>query len=49
MREERDRFFAIYEPDILKNPRAGTLLVDVGLFLPEMLVEIEAWAVVPRK
>jgi enamine deaminase RidA (YjgF/YER057c/UK114 family) len=49
MREARDEFFRKYEPDLLKNPRAGTLLVDIGLFLPEMLVEIEAWAAVPRK
>jgi enamine deaminase RidA (YjgF/YER057c/UK114 family) len=49
MREERDRFFAKYEPDLLQNPRAATLLCDVGLFLPEMLVEIEALAAVPRK
>ena len=49
MREERDRFFAEYEPDLLKNRRSATLLCDVGLGLPEMLVEIEAWAAVPRK
>ena len=49
MREERDRFFAKYEPDLVHNPRAGTLLCDIGLMLPEMLVEIEAWAAVPRK
>ena len=40
--------FAKYEPDLLKNPRAGTLVCDIGLMLPEMLIEIEAWAAVPR-
>ncbi len=37
-------------PDLIKNPRNGTLLRGVGLDLPgKMLVEIEAWAVRPRK
>ncbi len=49
MRDERDRFFAEFEPDLLENPRSGTLMCEVGLFLPEMLVEIEVLAVVPRK
>jgi enamine deaminase RidA (YjgF/YER057c/UK114 family) len=49
MREERDRFFAEFEPDLLEHRRCGTLLCDVGLFLPEMLIEIEAWAAVPRQ
>lgn len=49
MYEERERFFKEFEPDLLEHPRNATCLVDVGLGLPEMLVEIEAWAVVPRK
>ena len=49
MREERDRFFAKFDPDLLENRRPGTLLCEIGLALPDMLIEIEAWAAVPRK
>lgn len=49
MRDEMYRFFMEFEPDLLENPRPATLLRDVGIDLPDMLVEIEAWAVVPRK
>ncbi len=49
MREERDRFFAEFEPDLLENRRPATLLCEIGLALPDMLIEIEAWAAVPRK
>jgi len=49
MRDEMYRFFKEFEPDLLEHPRPATLLRDVGIDLPDMLVEIEAWAVVPRK
>jgi enamine deaminase RidA (YjgF/YER057c/UK114 family) len=49
MRDEMYRFFKKYEPDLYKNRRPATLLRGVGIDLPDMLVEIEAWAVVPRK
>jgi len=49
MRDEMYRFFMEFEPDLLEHPRPATLLRDVGIDLPDMLVEIEAWAVVPRK
>lgn len=43
-------FFMEHCPDIVNNPRCATLLRGVGLDLPgKMLVEIEAWAVRPRK
>jgi enamine deaminase RidA (YjgF/YER057c/UK114 family) len=34
-------------PDINERPRAGTLLVNVGLDRPDMLIEIEATAYLP--
>jgi hypothetical protein len=34
---------------IWEHPRPATLLRGVGIDLKEMLVEIEAWAVVPSK
>jgi enamine deaminase RidA (YjgF/YER057c/UK114 family) len=43
------KFFEEHEPDLRAHPRPATLLRDVGVDLPDMLVEIEAWAVVPRK
>ena len=48
MRDEMYRFFEEFEPDLRANPRPATLLRGVGIDLKEMLVEIEAWAVVPR-
>ena len=42
-------FYREFEPDLVENPRPSTYLTNVGLGLPEMLVEIEAWAAVPRK
>lgn len=45
--DETYRFFIDFEPDLLKNPRPSTYLTEVGLGLPDMLVEIEAWAVIP--
>jgi enamine deaminase RidA (YjgF/YER057c/UK114 family) len=48
MRDEMVKFFEEYEPDLLENRRPATLLRGVGIDLPNMLVEIEAWAVVPR-
>jgi enamine deaminase RidA (YjgF/YER057c/UK114 family) len=49
MRDEMYRFFEEFEPDLREHPRPATLLRGVGIDLKEMLVEIEAWAVVPRK
>ena len=49
MRDEMYRFFKKYEPDLYANRRPATLLRGVGIDLSDMLVEIEAWAVVPRK
>jgi enamine deaminase RidA (YjgF/YER057c/UK114 family) len=43
------RFFEEFEPDLREHPRPATLLRGVGIDLKEMLVEIEAWAVVPRQ
>ena len=49
MRDEMYRFFEEHEPDLRAHPRPATLLRGVGIDLQEMLIEIEAWAVVPRK
>jgi enamine deaminase RidA (YjgF/YER057c/UK114 family) len=49
MRDEMYRFFKEFEPDLFQHPRPATLLRGVGIDLPDMLIEIEAWAVVPRK
>ncbi len=48
MRDEMYLFFEKNEPDLRKHPRPATLLRGVGIDLPDMLIEIEAWAVVPR-
>lgn len=48
MRDEMYRFFEEFEPDLRENPRPATLLRGVGIDLPDMRIEIEAWAVVPR-
>jgi enamine deaminase RidA (YjgF/YER057c/UK114 family) len=49
MRDEMYRFFEENEPDLRAHPRPATLLRGVGIDLPDMLIEIEAWAVVPRE
>jgi enamine deaminase RidA (YjgF/YER057c/UK114 family) len=49
MRDVMYEFFEEFEPDLRQHPRPATLLRGVGIDLPDMLVEIEAWAVVPRK
>jgi enamine deaminase RidA (YjgF/YER057c/UK114 family) len=49
MRDEMYKFFEENEPDLRQHPRPATLLRGVGIDLPDMLVEIEAWAAVPRK
>ncbi|HEY7248176.1 MAG TPA: RidA family protein [Xanthobacteraceae bacterium] len=49
MRDEMYRFFEEFEPDLRAHPRPATLLRGVGIDLKEMLVEIEAWAAVPRQ
>lgn len=48
MRDEMYAFFEEHEPDLRAHPRPATLLRGVGIDLKEMLIEIEAWAVVPR-
>ncbi len=43
-------FMAKHCPDIIENPRCGTMLRGIGLDLPtKMVVEVEALAVKPRK
>lgn len=49
MRDEMYRFFEEFEPDLRQHPRPATLLRGVGIDLPDMLVEIEAWAACPRE
>ena len=49
MRDEMYRFFEEYEPDLREHPRPATLCRGVGIDQWDMRVEIEAWAVVPRK
>jgi enamine deaminase RidA (YjgF/YER057c/UK114 family) len=49
MRDEMYSFFEEHEPDLREHPRPATLLRGAGIDLPDMLVEIEAWAVVPRQ
>ncbi len=44
MKDATMAFFEEHGPDLIENPRAGTLLLDVGLALPSMLVEIEVVA-----
>jgi enamine deaminase RidA (YjgF/YER057c/UK114 family) len=41
------KFWAEHCPDINDRPRAGTLLTNVGLDRPDMLIEIEAIAYKP--
>jgi enamine deaminase RidA (YjgF/YER057c/UK114 family) len=40
-------FWEEHCPDINRRPRAGTLLTNVGLDRPDMLIEIEAIAYKP--
>ena len=49
MRDEMYKFFEEFEPDLREHPRPATLLRGVGIDLADMKIEIEAWAVVPRK
>jgi enamine deaminase RidA (YjgF/YER057c/UK114 family) len=49
MRDEMYKFFEEHEPDLRAHPRPATLLRGVGIDLPDMRIEIEAWAAVPRK
>src|SRR4029077_15284397 len=49
MRDEMYKFFEQNEPDLRAHPRPATLIRGVGIDLPDMLIEIEAWAAVPRK
>lgn len=49
MRNEAYRFYKEFAPELLEHFRPGTFIKVAGLDLPEMLIEVEAWAVVPRK
>lgn len=49
MWEAQDKFLKEHCPDLAENPRAGTLLKDVKLDLPDMLIEIEVVAVTARE
>lgn len=49
VRSEAYKFYKEFEPDLIEHFRPGTFLKAVQLDLPDMLIEIEAWAVVPRK
>ncbi|MGI9557421.1 MAG: RidA family protein [Solirubrobacterales bacterium] len=42
-----EAFWAEHCPDMNERPRAGTLLTEVGLDRPDMLIEIEAIAYKP--
>ena len=47
--EAQQEFFKKHCPDLAEHPRAGTLLKDIKLDLPDMLIEIEAVAVTEKK
>lgn len=49
MWEATHDFFREYCPDLAENPRAATLLKDIKLDLPDMLIEIEVMAATPKK
>ncbi|MFH1651970.1 MAG: RidA family protein, partial [Chloroflexota bacterium] len=49
MMQATDDFFQKYAPDLAAHPRAGVLLKDVGLDLPDMLIEIEVAAAVAKQ
>lgn len=49
MGEARRRFMEEHCPDLLENPRPGTLLKGIKLDLPDMLIEIEVVAVTAKK
>ncbi|MGD0235119.1 MAG: hypothetical protein ABSC55_11355 [Syntrophorhabdales bacterium] len=44
MVEARENFFSEHCPDLLENRRPGTLIKDIGLDLPDMLIEVEVVA-----
>jgi len=49
MLETTYAFFREHAPDLYDNQRAGVLLKGVELDLPDMLVEIQCIAVIPKK
>ena len=49
MRDEMYRFFEEFEPDLRRIHVRQRFCAESGIDLKEMLVEIEAWAVVPRQ
>ena len=46
--EATEKFWQEYCPDLRENYRAGVLLKGIQLDLPDMLIEIEVTAAVPR-
>ena len=49
MFEATEKFWAQHCPDLNENRRAGVLLKDIKLDLPDMLIEIEVAAAVGKK
>ena len=49
MWDAQRQFLEEHCPDLLENPRGGTLLKDVHLDLPDMRIEIEVMAVTAKK
>ena len=49
MLKTTEEFFARYAPDLKEHPRAGVLLKDIQLDLPDMRIEIEVAAAVAKK
>jgi len=47
--EAQQEFFKEHCPDLAENPRAATLLKDIKLDLPDMLIEVEVVAVTKKK
>ncbi len=48
-REAEQKWFEEHCPDLLENPRPGTLLKGIKLDLPDMLVEIDVIAATAKK
>lgn len=49
MLETTYAFFKGHAPDLYENMRAGVLLKGIELALPDMLIEIQCIAVIPKK
>ena len=48
-REAEQKWFEEHCPDLLENPRPGTLLKGIKLDLPDMLIEIDVIAATAKK